>query len=60
MGYQIKVKDLEGVIHTIETMESHAGKTAQQLLALAAAALSIAASTLTLHSHGEKKKEQNK
>jgi hypothetical protein len=55
MAYQIKVKDINGIIHTIETMESHAGKTVATLLSIAASALGVVASTLSIHSHGEKK-----
>jgi hypothetical protein len=54
MAYQIKVKDINGVIHTIELAAKPAVTTAERLLAIAANALGATVALASLISHGHK------
>lgn len=54
MAYKIKVKDINGVIHFIETSENTFMKTTSQLLSMAANAMGVAVGAVTLISHGKK------
>ena len=53
MAYRIKVKDVDGVIHYIETAENIFMKTSGQLLQMAANAMGVVGG-LTVLSHGKK------
>ena len=62
MGYKIKVKDVEGVVHTVETATELAGKTTKEIVDIAHKLITGAGSlagVLTYLSH-EKKDEKPK
>ncbi len=62
MGYKIKVKDVEGVVHTVETATELAGKTTREIIDIAHKLLTGGgglAGVLTYLSH-EKKDEKPK
>ena len=50
--HYIKVKDTDGKVHKVSTTDT-SGKTTKDLIQIAAGVLSIAASLLTLESHGK-------
>jgi hypothetical protein len=54
MAYRIKIKDVDGIIHYIETSENTFMKTTNQLLQMAANAMGVVTGGLKILDHGKK------